>query len=163
MLRFYLKSKKVFSYSIVQDSPVVQVTWWRHFYELVYSTSISVWFTGAQDAVWMENYFEVSQPKPHVDDSPLHSSQVLVVQPKKYFSKIKPHFHKLITTASCNDTLRCDRVSHIWTWTSLFARYYLRPSVYTICDEDGPSNVCILSNIILHSILIMVVVRSTII
>ena len=87
---------------------------------------------------WMEKYFEVSQPKPDADDSPLHSSRVIVVQPKNCYSKIKSHFHKLITTASCNDTLRCDRVSHIWTWTNLFARYYLRPPVYTTCDEDGP-------------------------
>ena len=112
---------------------------------------------------WMEKYFEVSQPKPLADDSPFHSSRVIVVQPNKYYNKIKLHCHKLITTASCNDTLWCDRVSHIWTWTNLFAQYYLRPPVYTICDEDGPSNVCIPSYIILHSILIMVVVMNTII
>ena len=111
---------------------------------------------------WMEKYFEVSQPKPLADDSPFHSSRVIVVQPNKYYNKIKSHFHKLITTASCNDTLWCDRVFHIWTWTNLFARYYLRPPVYTICDEDGPSNVCIPSYIILHSILIMVVMNTII-
>ena len=62
---------------------------------------------------WMEKYFEVSQPKPLADDSPFHSSRVIVVQPNKYYNKIKPHCHKLITTASFNDTLVWQSVSHL--------------------------------------------------